>query len=86
MSKLKISPQEQEALDIKMEKFWESLEDVPFIENENKELVLDGEFLFFEKGTPVEVIWSFFDKNHSKGVAYLMNEYNIDFEESEEEM
>ena len=40
--------------DKEIEKLWEDLEDVPFIENEDKELVLDGEFLDFEKGTNVE--------------------------------
>lgn len=70
---VKMTPQKLK--DQKYEKLWEELEDVPFIENKDKELVLDGKFLDFEKGTPVEEIWHFFDEKHSKGVGYLMNEY-----------
>ena len=51
---------------------WNSLEDVLFDEDEYKELVLAEEFHCFEKGTPRNYIWNWFDENHSKGIGYLM--------------
>lgn len=67
---MKLTDREAEAL-------WESFADVPFIENENKELILDAAdgWAGFEKGTVREDIWQFFDENHSKGVRYLLYEY-----------
>ena len=60
-----------------VEKMWRDLEDVPFDEDKNKELILAENFYDFEKGTEREEIWYWFDENHPKGVAYLLNEYEI---------
>lgn len=67
----------QNKLDKYIEILWGALEDVPFVENENKEQVLDGEYLDFKKGSTLEDIWHWFDERYSKGVSYLLNEYKI---------
>jgi len=66
--------------DKELEKYWMELEDVLFVEdNESdssfKELVLNEKWLHFEKGTDRESIWHWFDENHSKGVGWLMYEF-----------
>ena len=58
-----------------LEKMWESLEDVPCDENERGELILAVDWEQFKAGTECEEIWHWFDERHSKGVGYLMNEY-----------
>lgn len=65
--------------DKQLEKSWIELSDIPFDENKNGELVLAEKWLHFEEGTEREIIWGWFDENHSKGVHYLM------FEMEEEE-
>lgn len=72
-------------IDRTCERLWKHLEDVPFVENKDKELVLDGEFLDFEKGTPREEIWQYFDEHHSKGVGYLLNDFDMEDHEEEAE-
>lgn len=63
------------ATDREVEKLWEELEDVPVYENKNFELCLDTDWQGWYKGTDVETIWHWFDEHHSKGVGWLMNEY-----------
>ena len=58
-----------------IESLWNRLEDVPFDEGEDKELILAEKFHCFKKGTPRFYIWHWFDKHHSKGVAYLLGYY-----------
>ena len=36
---------------------------------------LDRDWQGWYKGTDVETIWYWFDEHHSKGVGWLMNEY-----------
>ena len=67
----------QNELDSIVEKLWVALEDVPFIEGKNRELILDGEYLDFPKGTTRDKIWHWFDDMYSKGVAYLINDFDI---------
>lgn len=64
-------------LDKKMESLWEELEDIPFIEDEDGRLILDTNESWhnFEPGTTKAQIWHYFDINHSKGINYLVNEY-----------
>lgn len=57
--------------DREMEKLWEELTDVPIDEEE----CLDVDWRDWPKGTHREEIWHWFDENHSKGVAWLMYEY-----------
>ena len=61
--------------DREIEKLWEELEDIPVYEDENYELCLDVDWLSWNKGTSVDEIWHWFDEHHSKGVGWLMNEY-----------
>ena len=61
--------------DKEIEKLWEELADIPVYEDENYELCLDVDWLSWNKGTPVDEIWHWFDEHHSKGVGWLMNEY-----------
>ena len=62
--------------DIEIEKLWNELTDIPFDESEN-DLVLSEDWFVFDKGTEREDIWHWFDEHHSKGVGWLMNEYEI---------
>ena len=55
-----------------LEQFWEELEDVPFSENKDGELILEEDWLYFLAGTTREEIWHWFDDNHSKGVYWLL--------------
>ena len=64
-----------EELDTYLEEKWDELADVPFDENEEGELLLEGNWFMFDKGTSRDEIWHWFDKRHSKGVAYLINDY-----------
>ena len=61
--------------DKEIEKLWEELADIPVHEDENYELCLDADWLSWNKGTSVDEIWHWFDEHHSKGVGWLMNEY-----------
>jgi hypothetical protein len=58
-----------------LEKLWEELGDVPVYENEKFELCLDVDWQGWSKGTTQDEIWHWFDEQHSKGVGWLMNEY-----------
>lgn len=64
--------------DEELESMWQELEDVPVYENEKFELCLDVDWQGWGKGTDVETIWRWFDEQHSKGVGWLMNEYEPD--------
>jgi len=62
-----------------VEKMWDELEDVPFDEDDEKEMYLscdlDLEGTFFSKGTTRNEMWGWFNKNHPRGVQYLLYEY-----------
>lgn len=62
------------AVDKYLERLWDSLEDVPVIEDPDMRTVIDCEWNGFCKGTDVEDIWMWFDQRHSKGVHWLMYE------------
>ena len=64
----------QNMIDVELERLWDELEDVPFSENKRGELRLDKNWYNFPKGTTREDIWKWFDRHHSKGVNYLLNE------------
>lgn len=73
---------EQTYIDKYLEKKWESLSDVPFT-TENNYQILDGNYWDFKKGkTTNEDIWHYFDEHHSKGIYYLLYEYENEEEES----
>ena len=59
--------------DKELEKLWDELEDVLFIEDEDKALILASDWNDFEAGTTREAIWYWFDEHHSKGVGWLLN-------------
>lgn len=61
-------------LDNLVEKIWNGLEDIPFYE-EDSEQYIEENYLDFEKGTSKEDIWHWFDERHSKGIYYLLYEY-----------
>lgn len=58
-----------EARDKKLEELWDELADVA-IDPETERT--EEPFLHFPAGTDREDIWHWFDKRHSKGVAYLL--------------
>lgn len=81
--------------DKELEKLWDELEDVLFIEGkdlyeednekykdykDDSTLVLASNWNGFEPGTDVEYIWYWFDERHSKGVGWLMNEYETKYQ------
>ena len=43
--------------------------------NETTDLIAESLWDEFESGTDMETIWHWFDEQHSKGAAWLMNEY-----------
>ncbi len=59
--------------DKEIERIWRKLEDIPFDENREQELVLAKDFYIFKKGTPRSYLWHWFDEKYPKGVAYLLN-------------
>jgi len=54
-----------------IEKIWNEMEDVLFIEGEDEELELAEDYHLFEKGTPRLHLWRWFDDIHPKGVYWL---------------
>ena len=58
--------------DFELENLWHLFSDVTFDENEDIELALANDFHCFEKGTPRNYIWHWFDEKHSRGVRYLL--------------
>lgn len=61
--------------DKKVEQVWGGMEDIPFNEVEDGSLTISRNYHTFKKGTYREDIWHWFDKNHSKGITYLL--YNL---------
>lgn len=61
--------------DEELEKMWDELGDVPVDEDE----CLDIDWQGWDKGTYREEVWDWFDKQHSKGVGWLMNEYESNY-------
>lgn len=61
--------------DKELENLWKELEDVTLDEDERGILRLVNDWNGFSKGTDIEDVWYWFDEHHSKGVGYLMNEY-----------
>lgn len=57
--------------DADLEVMWDELEDVPVDFDE----CIDIDWRDFPSGTHREEIWHWFDERHSKGVGWLMNEY-----------
>ena len=77
---------EQKYIDRFLEKKWENLTDIPFIEKDSEE-ILDGTYWDFTKGlTTKEDIWHYFDHNHSKGVHFLLYELDNSPIESTQEL
>lgn len=56
--------------DEKLEELWDRLSEVAIDEEE----CICEKFLNFEKGSDREEVWKWFDKLHSKGANYLVNE------------
>lgn len=73
----------QKRLDKMLETLWEALEDVPFCEIDGVE-VLDDDYLDFEfETTTKEDIWHWFDERYSKGVHYLLYEFENEDEKKQ---
>lgn len=58
-----------EERDGEIERIWEEFDDVPL--NPETETI-ESDFRHFPEGTHREVIWSWFDERHSKGIRYLL--------------
>lgn len=61
--------------DQQLESLWGQLADVPVDPDTEK---LEDDWIIFPMGTDKEDIWHWFDKRHSKGVAYLLYHDGID--------
>lgn len=64
----------QKRFDKRLEKLWDGLEDIPFYEKDGEQYI-EEDYFEFQKGTAKEDIWHWFDKRHSKGVHFLLYEY-----------
>lgn len=72
-----------------IEEMWQALDDVPFDEQANGEMILSEKWLSFDEGTTLDDIWHWFDKHYSKGVYELLygdKESFIDCTHSYEEL
>lgn len=62
--------------DTEVEKLWEELKDVLFIEDSNSgdscELVLASDWQCWNKGTTRDEIWRWFNQHYSKGLEGLL--------------
>lgn len=65
--------------DREVEKLWDELEDIPVYENEDYELCLEVDFEGWGKGTTQSVLWDWFNTHHSKGLMWLVNEYEPEY-------
>ena len=68
---LRLADETPEERDRYLESLWLESSDVPL--NPNTECI-EEPYLCFSIGTHREEIWRLFDKHHSRGVAYLLNE------------
>lgn len=73
---MKIKINTQKEIDSKLEALWEKLEDILFDENSNGELILSEGWYLFPQGTSRDEIWHWFDQHHSKGIAWLLYEFD----------
>lgn len=64
----------QKRYDKLLEKLWDGLEDIPFYEKDGEQYI-EEDYFEFQKGTAREDIWHWFDERHSKGVHFLLYEY-----------
>lgn len=69
----------EDVTDREVEKLWDELEDIPVYENEDYELCLEVDFEGWEKGTTQSVLWDWFNTHHSKGLMWLVNEYEPEY-------
>ena len=58
--------------DEQIEQLWEELDNIPFDENDQMELILAEDWNGFERGTDRNTIWQWFNEQHSKGIVHLM--------------
>lgn len=63
--------------DASIEQLWDGMTDIPFDEDEDGDLYISQDYGPFRKGDSREYIWHWFDQKHSKGVHYLLYEYNL---------
>lgn len=58
--------------DSELKKLWDGMEDIPFDEDKDGDLILACDYGPFEKGESRDVIWHWFDEHHSKGICALL--------------
>lgn len=68
--------------DKKLEDLWERFADVPINPETGN---IEDDFAGWKSGTNREEIWHWFDERHSKGIVYLLLEYNIDRTDKDED-
>lgn len=70
-----VKTSDEKLSDYLVEKLWEDFEDVLFVEDTNKSLLLSSNWFIFESGTLRDEIWHWFNEHHSKKLSWLMNGY-----------
>jgi len=68
---------EAELNDDLVEQLWRVFEDVTTREDEAGKLRICSKWIGFEKDTDVSEIQGWFNHNHSKGIDYLVNEFEM---------
>ena len=61
--------------DIIVEKLFEEFTRIPWNKEDKNNYKINVPFIGFPKGTEQKVILDWFDKHHSKGIYWLINEY-----------
>ena len=69
---IKLFYEELSYSDEALEELWREFEYV----GTDDDGITDMPFIHFPEGTDREVIWKWFDRQHSKGVAWLLNDYD----------
>lgn len=62
--------------DAEIERMWDEFANIAFDEDEDGRLVLSEPWLCFPAGTEREEIWHWFDQRHSKGVYWLLYDFD----------
>jgi hypothetical protein len=80
-----LCPLNEEGCNPLIEEMWEDLQHISFYRKKNGHLYLEKSWQHFPEGTDLSDIWEWFDKNHSRGVGYLLHQYKKKEMESIEE-
>lgn len=55
-----------------VKEMWDNMEDIPFDEDTEGNLILGEDYEIWPKGTEREEIWHWFDENYENGITNLL--------------